>query len=88
LQCVFHGIRFKVNKDWMPVMGSQFFFVPNSSTVHYYTLLYELQINRNLTLTFRTNYIFVPYILCYPTLSFRKRNNLCLIEFIIMQLVV
>ena len=25
LQCVFHSIRFKVNKDWLLVMGGPFF---------------------------------------------------------------
>lgn len=29
LQCVFHGIRFKVNKDWMSGRIANFFFINN-----------------------------------------------------------
>ena len=28
LHCVFHGIRFKVNKDWLSGIDSLLFFIP------------------------------------------------------------
>jgi len=28
LQCVFHGIRFKVNKDWLSGIDSLLFYIP------------------------------------------------------------
>ena len=30
LHCVFHGIRFKVNEDWVSVIDTLLFFIPSS----------------------------------------------------------
>ena len=31
LHCVFHGIRFKVNKDWVSGIDTLLFFIPSTS---------------------------------------------------------
>ena len=32
LHCVFHGIRFKVNKDWLSGIDSLLFYIPLTNT--------------------------------------------------------
>ncbi|KAA3801444.1 hypothetical protein F3F27_01715 [Bacteroides ovatus] len=68
LHCVFHGIRFKVNKDWLSGIDSLLFFIPpsfvfsrpnlffSSHLCHFYPLFIKL-----LVYLFNENIIFARF---------------------------
>ncbi|KAA4562981.1 hypothetical protein F3B51_13630 [Bacteroides ovatus] len=68
LHCVFHGIRFKVNKDWLSGIDSLLFFIPpsfvfshpnfifSSHLCHFYPLFIKLLIH-----LFNENIIFARF---------------------------